>query len=64
MCVMDDKSEDFKMDKDGNWIYIPTGKKIKTPNNMLEELIQKLDKLDTEDFFGTEGWRHYLEFED
>lgn len=30
----------------------------------LQELIRKLDGLDEEDFFGTEGWRHYLKLED
>lgn len=30
----------------------------------LKELIQKLDDLDDEDFFGTEGWRRYLLEED
>ena len=31
---------------------------------LLKELIEKLDKLDCEDFFGSEGWKHYLGFED
>jgi hypothetical protein len=30
----------------------------------LERLIRELDELDGEDFFGTEGWRYYLGFED
>jgi hypothetical protein len=30
----------------------------------LRELINKLDSLDEEDFFGTEGWRHYLGLEE
>lgn len=30
----------------------------------LRDLIQKLDELDDEDYFGTEGWRHYLRLED
>lgn len=30
----------------------------------LKELIEKLDELDEEDFFGTEGWRHFLMGED
>lgn len=30
----------------------------------LANLINKLDDLDEEDFFGTEGWRHYLGLED
>jgi hypothetical protein len=31
---------------------------------LLLELIEKLDELDYEDFFGTEGWRHFLGYED
>lgn len=31
---------------------------------LLKQLIEKLDDLDTEDYFGTEGWRHLLGFED
>lgn len=31
---------------------------------MLKKLIEKLDELDAEDFFGTEGWRKYLLGED
>lgn len=30
----------------------------------LRELISKLDNLDEEDFFGTQGWRHYFQLED
>jgi len=30
----------------------------------LKILIVKLDDLDMEDFFGTEGWRHFLMGED
>lgn len=30
----------------------------------LKELIEKLDDLDADDFFGSEGWRHYLGFDD
>lgn len=30
----------------------------------LRNLIQELDKLDEEDYFGTEGWRHYMRLED
>lgn len=30
----------------------------------LQKLIVKLDELDCEDFFGSEGWKHYLGFED
>ncbi len=31
---------------------------------MLEDIIEKLDELDEEDYFGSEGWRHYFGFED
>lgn len=31
---------------------------------VLRELIHKLDELDEEDFFGTEGWRHRFGMED
>lgn len=30
----------------------------------LMAMIEKLDLLDEEDFFGSEGWRHYLNLED
>jgi hypothetical protein len=30
----------------------------------LEKLIETLDSLDEDDFFGTEGWRHYIMGED
>lgn len=30
----------------------------------LKELMEKLDDLDEDDFFGTEGWRHYILGED
>lgn len=36
----------------------------KGAKEVLVEIIEKLDDLDDEDFFGTEGWRHYLGFED
>jgi len=31
---------------------------------LLKQIIEKLDELDADDFFGTEGWRHYLGFEE
>lgn len=31
---------------------------------LLKELIRYMNELDREDFFGTEGWKHYLGFED
>ena len=34
-----------------------TEKQAKT---MLEQLVKKLDELDGDDFFGSEGWKHYL----
>ena len=43
MCVMDEKPKDFKLDKDGNWIYIPTGKKLKIQRS--EELRSKKEIL-------------------
>lgn len=30
----------------------------------LKEVIRKLDDLSTKDFFGTEGWKHFLGFTD
>lgn len=30
----------------------------------LKEIIEKLNELDNEDFFGSEGWKHYMGFED
>jgi len=30
---------------------------------ILKEIIEKLDELDGDDFFGTEGWKHFLGFE-
>jgi len=32
--------------------------------NLLEKIIDKLDELDEEDFFGTEGWEHFFGLED
>jgi hypothetical protein len=31
---------------------------------LLQEIINKLDELDEDDYFGSEGWRHFLGFED
>jgi hypothetical protein len=36
----------------------------KQVRDLLTVLMEKLDDLDLDDFFGTEGWRHYLGFED
>ena len=30
----------------------------------LKKIIEALDDLDGEDYFGTEGWKHFLGFED
>ena len=35
----------------------------KQMKELLKQLIEKLDNLDCDDFFGTEGWKHYLGFE-
>jgi hypothetical protein len=34
----------------------------KAKDELLRTLIEKLDELDQDDFFGTEGWEHYLGF--
>ena len=31
---------------------------------LLEKIMNKLDELDEDDFFGTEGWKHTFEIED
>jgi hypothetical protein len=31
---------------------------------VLERIIEKLDELDCDDYFGTEGWRHSFGFDD
>ncbi len=31
---------------------------------LLQKIILKLDELDGDDFFGSEGWKHYLGLED
>lgn len=33
-------------------------------SQMVEELINLMDDLDNDDFFGTEGWKHRYSFED
>jgi len=30
----------------------------------LSKITKKLDELNLDDFFGTEGWKHYMGFED
>ncbi len=31
---------------------------------LLKKIVEKLDALDSDDFFGTEGWKHHLLGED
>lgn len=31
---------------------------------LLQRIVNKLDELDEEDFFGSEGWKHFFEEED
>lgn len=31
---------------------------------LLEDLCRKLDELSMDDFFGTEGWRHFMGYRD
>jgi hypothetical protein len=31
---------------------------------VLKNIIDQLDDLDTEDYFGTESWKHFFGFED
>lgn len=38
--------------------------KEKAVRDYLRTLIEKLDELDGDDFFGPEGWRHYVMGED
>lgn len=42
-------------------IYDMTEKQAKA---LLDKITSKLDELDGEDYFGSEGWKHYLEIED
>lgn len=32
--------------------------------DMLSQIVDKLDELDEDDYFGTEGWRHFFGIED
>ena len=36
----------------------------KAAKDMLKLIINKLDELDEEDYFGSEGWKHYFGLED
>lgn len=33
---------------------------LKQARDLLEKIVNKLDELDEEDFFGTEGWKHFF----
>jgi hypothetical protein len=35
----------------------------KQAKETLEKIIEALDELDSEDYFGTEGWKHFMGFE-
>ena len=35
----------------------------KQAKDLVREIIESLDELDEDDFFSTEGWRNYLNFE-
>ena len=37
--------------------------RLRKRNTKLAQIVSKLDALDNEDFFGTEGWRHYFGME-
>ena len=32
--------------------------------DLLGKIITKLDELDSDDFFGSEGWKHFMDLED
>lgn len=36
----------------------------KAAKELLQKIMDKLDELDDEDFFGTEGWKHMFGLED
>ena len=36
----------------------------KAAKEMLQKIVDKLDELDCEDYFGTEGWKHSFGLED
>ena len=38
--------------------------KDKAVREMLQKIVDKLDELDCEDYFGTEGWKHSFGLED
>lgn len=49
----------MKLDKKGIDRLSESGAK-----ELLFQIIEKLDDLDGEDFFGSEGWQHYFGLED
>ncbi len=36
----------------------------KAKDELLQTLIDKMEELDQEDFFGTEGWKHFFGLEE
>lgn len=36
----------------------------KAVRELLQKIVDQLDELDQEDFFGTEGWKHFFGVED
>jgi hypothetical protein len=36
----------------------------KAVRDLLQILVDKMDELDLEDYFGTEGWKHFFGVED
>lgn len=36
----------------------------KQAKKLLKQLLKKLDELDYDDFFGTEGWLHFFEMDE
>lgn len=36
----------------------------KAKNDLLQHLVDKLDELDEQDYFGTEGWKHFFSVEE
>jgi len=36
----------------------------KQAKEILKMLIEKLDELDEDDYFGTEGWKHFMSLDD
>lgn len=36
----------------------------KDAKSLLKHIISKLDELDCEDYFGSEGWKHFFEIDE